>query len=290
MWLATETPCTILSADSRQVYRGFDVGTAKPGHDERRRVPHRGIDVADPSERYSAARWANAASEWIDESVSGGRVPLVVGGTGLYLHALFRGLFDEPELDVERRRGLELFLATLPRAELQRWVAHLDPSRAHLGRTQLLRAVEVALLTGHRLSALHRLRERRPRWRARYLLVDPGPALADRIVERIDSMFLAGWENEVRALSASIPHDAPAWKATGYRHVRARLDGRISPQAAYERIVMDTRQYAKRQRTWFRHQLPAEHVTRVDPLSPNCREVIGRWFRQHLAESPPSLR
>jgi tRNA dimethylallyltransferase len=256
MWLAEETPGTIISADSRQVYRDFDIGTAKPSDEERRRIPHRGIDVADPSDRYSAARWASAASEWIDESLSAGRVPLVVGGTGLYLRALFQGLFDEPELDVGRRRLLETFLATMPPDELQRWVAQLDPSRAHLGRTQLLRAVEVALLAGHRISALHALRARRARWRPRYLLVAPGPALADRIVARVDAMLRAGWEHEVLELSASVPHDAPAWKASGYRHVRALLDGRISPQAAYERIVMDTRQYAKRQRTWFRHQLP----------------------------------
>jgi tRNA dimethylallyltransferase len=279
MALAASLPCTIISADSRQVYRGFDIGTAKPTLDEQQRVPHRGIDVADPRERYSAARWASAVDDWIEESVGQHRVPIVVGGTGLYLRAAFEGLFDEPELDTTRRHALEEFLTTMPRDELERWVAQLDPARAPLGRTQLLRAIEIALLTGHRVSTLHRQREHRPRWRARYLLVDPGPALAGRLVARIDAMFRAGWIDEVRSLARTVPAVAPAWNATGYRHVRAVVvDETMTYAAAHERIVIDTRQYAKRQRTWFRHQLPADRVTRVDPLSPDAFDVARRWL------------
>ena len=105
MWLAERTPTTILSADSRQVYRGFDIGTAKPTVAERARVPHRGIDVVDPTERYSAAAWAASADGWIDDARSAGRAPLVVGGTGLYLRALFEGLFEEPPLDATSARA-----------------------------------------------------------------------------------------------------------------------------------------------------------------------------------------
>ncbi len=279
MRLAGRAGCTIISADSRQVYRGFDIGTAKPSREDRERVPHRGIDVADPRERYSAARWAASAEEWIDEAIAEGRTPIVVGGTGLYLRALFEGLFDEPELDPARRRALEPVLGAMSQGELRRWAAQLDPARAHLGHAQLRRAIEVALLTGQRVSTLHRERPRRPRWRARYLLVDPGMALGGRIAARVDAMFNAGWEDEVGALARSVEADAPAWKATGYRHVRAAvIDETMTRAAAHERIVIDTRQYAKRQRTWFRHQLPADRVTRVDPLASDAPAVVDRWF------------
>jgi tRNA dimethylallyltransferase len=289
MALAASRPCTIISADSRQVYRGFDIGTSKPTREEQQRVPHRGIDVAEPVDRYSAARWAAAVSGWIEESVSQQRVPIVVGGTGLYLRAAFEGLFDEPELDTSRRRALEEILGSMPRDELQRWVAQLDPVRADLGRTQLLRAIELALLTGHRVSALHRQRERRPRWRARYLLVDPGPALAGRLVARIDAMLDGGWVDEVRSLARTVPAGAQAWNATGYRHVRAMaIDETMTYAAAHEKIVIDTRQYAKRQRTWFRHQLPADRVVRVDPLSPNAADTAHRWLAD--GETPVPTR
>src|SRR5207249_1127580 len=140
---------------SRQIYRGFDVGTAKPTPAERARVPHEGIDVVEPTERYSAAAWASAANGWIASSLAARRTPLVVGGTGLYLRALFDGLFEEPHLDPDRRRALQAELDHISSDELRRWVAVLDPARSHLGRTQLIRAVEIALLTGRRMSDLH---------------------------------------------------------------------------------------------------------------------------------------
>src|SRR5674476_501294 len=137
MALARVHAATIISADSRQIYRGFDIGTAKPTPRERREVPHRGIDVCDPAERYSAAKWADGARGWIDESHAAGRVPLVVGGAGLYLRALTAPLFDEPPLDPAHRAALETALAAYSVSELRRWCMELDPPRAHLGRTQL---------------------------------------------------------------------------------------------------------------------------------------------------------
>ncbi|HWH53053.1 MAG TPA: isopentenyl transferase family protein, partial [Gemmatimonadaceae bacterium] len=102
MWLAERAACTVISADSRQVYRGFDIGTAKPSPADRARVPHSGIDIAEATERYSAAAWADAADRWVADALASGRTPLVVGGTGLYLRALFDGLFAEPRLDAAR--------------------------------------------------------------------------------------------------------------------------------------------------------------------------------------------
>jgi tRNA dimethylallyltransferase len=277
MWIAERQPVTIISADSRQIYRGFDIGTAKPTAEERARVPHEGIDVVDPTERYSAAAWATAAAEWIDAALAAGRTPLVVGGTGLYLRALFEGLFEEPALDHDRRIALDSVLGKLPLDELRRWVRTIDPRRAHLGRTQLLRSIEIALLSGRRLSDLHRERPRTPRWRPRYLVVDPGPSLAPRIAARIDDMLDHGWADEVRGLMETVPAEAPAWNATGYDAVRRFVRGELSRESAHEGILIATRQYAKRQRTWFRHQLPPESVTRLDPRSADWIDVASTW-------------
>ncbi len=278
LWLAERHGAAIVSADSRQIYRGFDVGTAKPSPDERARVPHYGVDVLDPTARYSAAAWAEDVARWLAEIERAGRVPLVVGGTGFYLRALFGGLFEEPALDPARRTELAGVLGTLPVPDLRRWCRMLDPERAHLGRTQLLRAVEIALLTGHRLTDLHRERARPPRWCARYLLVDPGPALRDRIEKRVDAMLAAGWLDEVRALMRTVPADAPAWKATGYDALRAVVSRAETPARGRERVIVETRQYAKRQRTWFRHQLAGSEVTALDPQRPDWREVAERWW------------
>jgi tRNA dimethylallyltransferase len=277
--LAQRQPSTIISADSRQVYRGFDIGTAKPTVEERTLVPHEGIDVVDPETRYSAAAWALAADTWIEDAIAAGRRPVVVGGTGWYLRALFEGLFEEPSIDVERRHALEAELATRSTESLRRWVTTLDPPRAHLGRTQLLRSIEIALLTGRRLSDLHRERPRKPRWRPRYLVVDPGPPLGERIARRIDDMLEHGWADEVQRLIHTIPPDAPAWNSTGYDAVRQLLSGKLTRGAFHERVLIDTRQYAKRQRTWFRHQLPDDATTRVDPLAADCAAVVARWSR-----------
>jgi tRNA dimethylallyltransferase len=277
LWLAEQAPSVIVSADSRQIYRGFDIGTAKPTRDEQARVPHRGLDVSSPTERYSAAAWAERADGWLADALETARVPLVVGGTGLYLRALFEGLFQEPPLDAERRSALQAVLAEMPLDELRRWVEVIDPRRARLGRTQLTRAVEIALLAGRRVSDLHRDRPAATRWRARYLLVDPGPALAARIAARIDDMLDHGWPDEVRGLMQTVPADATAWNATGYDAVRQFVRGEIPRSVAHEHILIATRQYAKRQRTWFRHQLPANAVTQLDPLSSDWRRVATAW-------------
>jgi tRNA dimethylallyltransferase len=276
--LARIAPVTIISADSRQVYRGFDIGTAKPTASEQREVPHRAIDVVDPAERYSAARWAASVRLWIEEARTSGRIPLVVGGAGLYLRALTEPLFDEPLLDASRRAALDAFLATLAVPELRRWCEQLDPARAHLGRTQLLRAISVALLSGAPISAWHARTPRAVGLSARYLVVDPGATLSARLDQRLTTMLEMGWEREVEALARTIPASAPAWNGTGYRWIRASVMKECSHAHALERVRIDTRQYAKRQRTWFRHQLPASRVTSLDPGAPDALErAIGWW-------------
>jgi tRNA dimethylallyltransferase len=279
LWLAARTNVTIISADSRQLYCGFDIGTAKPTVAERRAVPHCGIDVLEPTRRGSAAWWADQADAWSRDARAAGRVPVVVGGTGLYLRALFGSLFEEPELDPERRAMLQRELDALSTETLRRWVVELDPERAALGRTQLLRAVEIALLTGRRVSELHRALHRPARWQARYLVVDPGAELAQRIESRVDAMLAAGWRDEVRRLVREIPADAPAWNATGYRTIRQLEAGELSEREAVQRVVIDTRRYAKRQRTWFRHQLADDDVTRLDPRAPDWESRALSWWQ-----------
>ena len=279
MRLAERHGLAIVSADSRQVYRGFDIGTAKPSPSDRARVRHFGVDVADPRERYSAARWSDEARAWLAEAGDA----VVVGGTGFYLRALTAPLFDEPPLDTARRAAVQDAVDDMPTDELRRWCVALDPGRAHLGRAQLLRSIEVALLTGERLSDLHRRPPTRPALDARYLVVDPGPSLPGHIARRVAAMLDAGWVDEVRSLAAAVPPDAPAWSASGYRTARALAAGAIDRAAAAAAIAIETRQYAKRQRTWFRHQLPAGAVTTVDPHSADADDVVERWWSQRAA-------
>lgn len=282
--LALEYGATIISADSRQIYRGFDIGTAKPSPVEMRSVLHRGVDVAEPTQRYSASAWAAEARGWIAEAEATRRPPLIVGGTGFYIRALFEPLFEAPRLDVRRRQELERALNQLSLGELRRWCTILDPAKAHLGRVQLSRAIETALLTGRRLSDLQQESARSraaivPAFRPHYLLVDLGSRLALHIEQRVDAMLGAGWADEVRSLAAHVPADAPAWKASGYRVVRELVAGQASLSSARQRIIIETRQYAKRQRTWFRHQLGALSVTRVDPDDPACGAAVERWWK-----------
>jgi tRNA dimethylallyltransferase len=279
--LAERHGAVILSADSRQIYRGFDIGTAKPTREERRRVPHEGVDIAEPTDRWSAPRWAEAAQGWIAAAQARGQPVIVCGGTGLWLTVLLHPLASQAPLDPARRAALDAALAALDTEVLRRWVAVLDPPRATLGRVQLLRAVEVALLTGTRLSDAFVEQSATPAYRAHWLIVDPGPALHDRLAARIDAMFAAGWAAEVRALVASVPVDAPAWNACGYREVRELVQGERSHASAREAVLIATRQYAKRQRTWFRHQLTsADEVTRLDPTAADAGVQAERWFRQ----------
>jgi tRNA dimethylallyltransferase len=280
MQLAETYSAVIVSADSRQIYRGFDIGTAKPTPHDQARVPHRGIDVADASERYSAARWAHDTREWMREAAALGRPVVIVGGTGFYLRALTEPLFESPPLDPLRRADLERVFTTMTTGTLRRWCATLDPKRAHLGRTQLMRSVETALLTGHRLSDLHRTRSRASEIRGRYLVVDPGTRLADRIEQRFDLMMADGWTEEVERLMRTVDESAPAWKASGYSVMREMIAGRIARQEARERVIIETRQYAKRQRTWFRHQLDESATTRVDPDDTGTERLARGWWEE----------
>lgn len=279
MRLARQHGARIVSADSRQIYRGFDIGTAKPSAADRKAVPHDGLDVADPAERWSAARWARDAAGWIDAATARGEPVIIVGGTGLWLQALVQPLADEPPMDPAKRIAVAAELAKLDTAALRARVEQLDPARAHLGRVQLLRAAEIALVTGTRISEFHARGSATPARAARWLVVDPGDALHARLDARRGEMVRDGWFDEVERLSKTVPEAAPAWNACGYREIREVVQGTRARTEALELVRIRTRQYAKRQRTWFRNQLEGVGpVTRIDPTAPDAAGIAERWF------------
>ena len=253
----------VISADSRQVYRKLDIGTAKPTADELRIVPHYGLDVVDPGQFYSAGRFASDALDWI-RSVPKDRQAIVVGGTGFYVRALTEGLFREPPMDNERRARLRLWARS---AEgLSGWAARLDPGYAGGGRQRSARAVEVALLTGRPLSWWQRearLESRIVPWYVR--LTAPRAMLHGRIEERVKRMLDAGLVEEVQSLlDGGVPPNAPGLDAVGYREVVRYLNGEFPFTELAGKIAASTRRYAKRQETWFRHQLRGSDVVLMD--------------------------
>jgi tRNA dimethylallyltransferase len=250
-------PIAVVSADARQVYRGLDVGTAKPPRAVLAGVPHLGLDVVRPGERYSAGRFALDAAAWLQQVKTGGRQPVIVGGTGLYVRALAEGLFQEPPLDPVRRERLRAWTAGVPATRLAHWAARLDRRFGGGGRQRAARAVEVALLTGRGLTWWQQHARETGAMRPWYIhLTLPRDALHRRIADRVDAMLAAGWVDEVRrVLATGVPPDAPGLDAVGYREIIAMLAGRLPAHELRDAIVVATRRYAKRQETWFRNQL-----------------------------------
>jgi len=255
--LATLRPITVISADARQVYRHLDIGTAKPTPEVRAQVPHLGLDLIEPGERYSAGRFARDAAAWLAEVRTAGREPLVLGGTGFYVRALAEGLFREPLLDPARHEQLRGWAARLAPARAAHWAARLDRGFAGGGRQRAARAIEVALLTGRALSWWQREARETGAMRPWYIhLTLPRDALRRRIAERVERMLGAGLVAEVAALLArGVPPDAAGLDGVGYREAVAMLRGDLPADRLAEAIVVATRRYAKRQETWFRHRL-----------------------------------
>jgi tRNA dimethylallyltransferase len=252
--LSRSLPLTVISADSRQVYRSLDIGTAKPSPRQLALVEHLGIDVVDPGEVYSAGRFASDVAGWLRE-IPVDRQAVVVGGTGFYIHALVEGLFEEPPMDSVKREQLRAWSKSA--AELGRWAARLDPGFAGGGRQRAARVVEVAMLTGRPLSWWHRRGHSVGvicPWYIR--LTAPRAELHNRIEQRVEGMLDGGLVGEVEALlRRGIPPGAPGLDGVGYREVIEYLDGRLRREQLAAAISQSTRRYAKRQETWFRHQL-----------------------------------
>lgn len=249
----------IIAMDSMTLYRGLDIGTAKPTADEREAVPHHLLDILEPHEEFSQAGYAAAARGAVDDILNRGKIPLFVGGTPLYLKTLLRGMFEGPAADWPFRREMLERTKHEPLDWLQRQVAEIDPvaaAKLHANDSRrLIRALEVFRLTGKPISE-HQRHFNQPRTDVvgRVFVLDwPREQLIERIDKRVDAMIVAGLIDEVRHLA-----DAPqapgrtARQALGYREVLEMLDGKLTESQTIEAIKIHTRQFAKRQLTWFR--------------------------------------
>jgi len=287
----------VISADSRQAYRRLDIGTAKPTRRERRRVPHHGIDVVDPGRRYSAGRFAADATVWVAEVRSRGNLPLIVGGTGLYVRALAEGLFREPEMDPRRRHDLQAWLDQLPGSDLVRWAGRLDSGFVGGGRQRASRAIELALLTGFPLTHWQRTAREDGTVSPWYVhLIVPRPVLHKRIRVRAEEMLRRGLIEEVAAvLSEGHPPGSPGLDGVGIREAVDHLHGKLARDDVAEAVAAGTRRYAKRQATWFRNQLRGPVLT-LDASRPpqELADRIAQEWRdaqtRSLPDSPPAER
>lgn len=277
----------IISMDSRQVYRGMDVGTAKATAEQRAAVPHHGLDLVDPDERFGAGEFARRARRWIEEIRERGRIPILVGGTGFFLRALTHPIFREPELDPERRAALQAHLEGFGTATLHEWLRVLDPVtaarlRSWGGRQRLLRALELPLLTGRPLSWWHREAppEETPLRPLVFVLDLERERLDAAIGARIRDMVEAGLVAEVRGLlERGYTASDPGINATGYIELLPALRGEIALEEALEQVRRNTRAYSRRQLTWFRRQLPpgAVWLDAARPREELADEVVRRW-------------
>jgi len=281
--LAAHWPLEVISADSRQVFRRLDIGTAKPPRKWLQRVPHHGLDLVSTGERYSVGRFAKDAPGWIASVRERGRVPVVVGGTGLYIKALVDGLFAEPPLAAEQRRSLAGWTEQLSNGDLIRFASRLDPGYAGGGRQRAARAIEVALLTGRPLSywqAQARSQGILTPWYV--VLTAPRAILHQRILARAEEMVRQGMIEEVAALLADgAVAGSAGLDAIGPREAVEFLQGQRTRESVALAVAIASRQYAKRQETWFRHQLSGDILT-LDATRPPeelARVIAAAWER-----------
>ena len=279
--LADRLQGTVVCADARQVYRELEIGTGKPTPAERAARPHRLFDLWSLGEAASAGRWARAAAEECERLFEEGRVPILVGGSGLYLAALQLGLHPEPPRDPELRARLEQECTALGVESMHAKLDALDAETAvrlrPRDRQRVLRALEILLTGGHTL-AWWRSRPRMPpleaEWRTFELVCSP-ELLAQRIVERTNAMWEQGLVEETRAIVAAGEGVAlRRLAAIGYDEALDHLEGTLSAEAARNQISLRTRQLAKRQRTWFRHQVQAVRLEATDGSEERLTDAI----------------
>jgi tRNA dimethylallyltransferase len=261
MQLAAEFPCELISVDSAQVYRGMDIGTAKPSLEERVQVRHHLLDICDPSHIYSVNEFYRDAQQCIAEIQQRGKIPLLVGGTCLYFHALRVGLAELPSADEQLRARLNAEAQQLGWPILHQRLAQYDAitaARLHPNDGQrILRAIEVYEITGQPLSYWHaQQQDLTDHDRTLWLGLMPASRadLHQRIATRFLQMVEAGFDEEVRALMqrGDLHIDLPSMRSVGYRQWWAYLQGELTCEQAIERAIIATRQLAKRQLTWLR--------------------------------------
>ena len=271
----------IVSADSRQVYRGMDIGTAKATPAERARVPHHLIDVVDPDQTLTLAQYQAMAYAAVDEILVRGRLPLLVGGTGQYVRAVVEG-WRIPTVapQAKLRRALE----ALPDTELERWLALLDhETAAHIdrrNRRRVIRALEVTLVTGRPFSVQQR--KAPPDYRILQLgLTLPRPLLYQRIDARVEQMMSAGLLEETDRLARRYGWDAPALSGLGYAQLGATLRGEATLEEAVAAIKHETRRFVRHQSNWFKPNDPAIHwfdVTEELQADERILQFVREWL------------
>ncbi len=280
--IAKSIPCEIISVDSALIYRGMDIGTAKPSYEERSQVPHHLIDILDPSHSYSVKQFRDDASGLITDIQARSKLPLLVGGTMLYFKALRDGLDDLPSADLALRSQLDMEIARHGTAALHARLRELDPitaERLNPNDTQRVqRAMEIILLSGQPMSSqLDKADKPELPFELMSLALEPSDrkVLHDRIAQRFDAMLSAkpGLIEETATLKqrSDLHSGLPSIRCVGYRQAWDYLDGKINRNNLREMGIAATRQLAKRQLTWLR-SMPDRHV--IDCLSPNPTEQI----------------
>lgn len=261
LWLAERLGGEVVACDSTQLYRGFDIGTAKPNATERRSVPHHLIDVLNPSEEATAGGYRQLALAVLEDLRQRKRLPVFTVGTGLYLRALLEGLADVPQRSDQLRERLRASAEEHAPGYLHQLLKRVDPEAARKiapgDEQKLIRAIEVCLLARKPISAVHRAgRTPLEGWRILKIgLMPPREQLYERIHARTEMMLKQGWMQEVQALvEGGLNESAKPFDFIGYRELRAVLQKRISLDEARAAIQQATRRYAKRQLTWFRKE------------------------------------
>ena len=286
--LARRMPVEIISVDSALVYRGMDIGTAKPDTDTRLQVRHHLIDIIDPTENYSAAQFHDDALEIMAAIVARGRVPLLTGGTMLYFKALREGLSDLPAANQDTRLVIEAMAADVSWPAIHRELERIDPATAQRldpnDSQRIQRAMEIFYLTGKPMSEL--IVAAKPAelpYRLISLALVPGErgVLHQRIADRFELMLELGLINEVRELRENydLKPDLPSMRCVGYRQIWQYLDGEYGLGVLREKAVAATRQLAKRQLTWLR---ATKDVREFDCLAGDLQEQIEAWLPEQL--------
>lgn len=286
--LAEQFPLDLISVDSALVYRGMDIGTAKPGPATLERVPHRLIDIRDPEDNYSAGEFVRDACAEIDASIDRGRIPLLVGGTMMYFRALTEGIADLPEADPETRKAIDAEAAASGWPALHAQLAEIDAaaaSRINQNDSQRIqRALEVYRVSGKSLSewqAKTLPEKRNDQYLKIALLTESRSVLHDRIEQRLKSMLENGFLEEVKTLMArpGLTPGHSSMRAVGYRQIWSHLEGEGSLEDAGQKALAATRQLAKRQLTWLRSE---RQITTVDPLESDALATISSLLRAEL--------
>ena len=284
VFLAKKFSGEIVACDSTQLYRAFDIGTAKPSPAERQAIPHHLLDVLDPAEPSTAGGYRERALAVLADLRARAKLPILTAGTGLYLRALLEGLADLPQRSEEVRSRLRASAAEHGAGHLHKVLEHLDPQAARqiaaADEQKLIRAIEICLISGKPLTEVHRAgRSPLTGWHVFKLGLEPQrEALYQRIHERTEAMLGAGWLDEVRRLvAAGLPDSSKPFDFIGYRELRAHLRGQLTLDAARAAIQQATRNYAKRQLTWFRRE-PNVHWLSGFGDDPQIQTVAHDWL------------